>query len=434
MPTLARLSLETPEKVLPPRFRLDPPDRVGRDTKPARLRWQCPWHDDPDAQSNDENKHPDARVLRERREKVGARLTGFKERSERRERYEPDATYPLGWRSPAPEPARLMDSEAEDGRGSFGGPVCMKSSSLPTGPDQFFQDGSHGLGWRSSAPESPGLLRSEKPAPVVRHEGVDMVLDPSVPLRVECVTGAVRTVKEERPWDISVVMQPLTLASLPRNRRTIAPALRPALRFLAMTTLPLSRYGRVLPPARDPNALTLVLDLDETLVHCDKGLGLIRRNVHVRPHARSFLRACATHEVIVFTASTQGYADSVLDQLDPDRTLVHHRLYRDTCSVNEHGGYFKDLNVLGRNLDKVVLVDNSLTSLALQPDNGIPCRTWTEDPEDRELLDLIPIIKELDRQPRVQPTLRAKYRLGEFFDVLRSPLAAPLLCELSDLD
>ena len=47
----------------------------------------------------------------------------------------------------------------------------------------------------------------------------------------------------------------------------------------------------------------------------------------------------------MFTASHRCYADKVLDYLDPDGSLIHHRLYRENC-IFTNGVYVKDLRIL----------------------------------------------------------------------------------------
>lgn len=87
-------------------------------------------------------------------------------------------------------------------------------------------------------------------------------------------------------------------------------------------------------PPKDPAApdVTVVLDLDETLVHCTvepvDGADLvfpvvfhgIAYTVHVRlrPFLQQFLEKLAGHyEVVIFTASQQVYADTLLNLIDP---------------------------------------------------------------------------------------------------------------------
>merc|ERR1712224_43930 len=117
--------------------------------------------------------------------------------------------------------------------------------------------------------------------------------------------------------------------------------------------------------------------------------------VYVRPFARLFLEIAARlFEVVVFTASSRGYADQVLDRLDPEGKCLAARLYREHCT-EVGGAYLKDVRQLGRPLSRVVLVDNSPASLALCPSNGIICKGWTaEVTEDRELLDLLLLLQQ----------------------------------------
>lgn len=63
-------------------------------------------------------------------------------------------------------------------------------------------------------------------------------------------------------------------------------------------------------------------------------------------------------EVVIFTASQSIYAEQLLDILDPDRKLFSQRMYRESCIFSD-GNYTKDLTILGIDLAKVVIIDNS---------------------------------------------------------------------------
>jgi CTD small phosphatase-like protein 2 len=79
----------------------------------------------------------------------------------------------------------------------------------------------------------------------------------------------------------------------------------------------------------------------------------------VRPFVKEVLTAAAKKfEVIVFTASHAGYANLVLDQIDPDHSLIDHRLTRDNCIVVDNI-FIKDLRVLvNRRLSDIIIIDN----------------------------------------------------------------------------
>lgn len=55
----------------------------------------------------------------------------------------------------------------------------------------------------------------------------------------------------------------------------------------------------------------------------------------------------------------------------------------------------KDLSKLGRDLKKVIIVDNVWDNFKFQQKNGIYIKTWEGDPEDTCLNDLQPLLKEL---------------------------------------
>lgn len=181
-------------------------------------------------------------------------------------------------------------------------------------------------------------------------------------------------------------------------------------------------------PKRCNGEKTLVLDLDETLVHCVSGT--LSNAVHltmdtpnsqrvpismfVRPYAQELLKAASLEfEVVVFTASHQFYADKVLDYLDPEGELIHHRLYRHHCTSVE-GFNVKDLRVLGRDLSKVVIVDNCAISFAYQLENGVPILSWYSDIEDRELQKLMIYLKMAQKAEDVRKLNRKTFNLRSF--------------------
>ncbi|MQM01551.1 hypothetical protein Taro_034307, partial [Colocasia esculenta] len=124
---------------------------------------------------------------------------------------------------------------------------------------------------------------------------------------------------------------------------------------------------------RKRKSITLVLDLDETLVHstlehCADAdftfpvfFNMKEHTVYVRrrPYLHVFLeRVAQLFEIVIFTASQSIYAEQLLDILDPGKKLISQRIYRESCIFSE-GSYTKDLTILGVDLAKVVIIDNS---------------------------------------------------------------------------
>jgi len=164
----------------------------------------------------------------------------------------------------------------------------------------------------------------------------------------------------------------------------------------------------------DVGKKTLVLDLDETLVHSSfKPIAQpdyvipvqIENQVHnvyvlKRPGVDEFLKAMGEiYEIVIFTASVGKYADPVLDTLDKYK-VVRHRLFREAC-IHYKGNYVKDLSQLGRNLKHVIILDNSPASYIFHPTNAIPVTSWFNDLEDNELYELIPFLTDLKKVDNV---------------------------------
>jgi Dullard-like phosphatase family protein len=151
-------------------------------------------------------------------------------------------------------------------------------------------------------------------------------------------------------------------------------------------------YLNKLPPEQESTTYTLVLDLDETLVNVPKGTS----NIILRPGLRDFLHSLLPYyELIVFTTGVKEYADQILNFIEIDEKYFSFRLYRQnaTC-VNEN--YYKDLNKLGRDIKKIIIVDDKRISIELQEANGIIIKPFIFNPnnpnEDYILFDLVRIL------------------------------------------
>jgi CTD small phosphatase-like protein 2 len=94
---------------------------------------------------------------------------------------------------------------------------------------------------------------------------------------------------------------------------------------------------------------------------------------------------------------------------------IDHRVFRDSC-VPVDGNYLKDLEVLGRDLSKVIIVDNSPQAYGYQIDNGIPILSWFDNENDEELMKLLPFLKQCLQVNDVRPLIHKKFQMKELID------------------
>jgi len=191
--------------------------------------------------------------------------------------------------------------------------------------------------------------------------------------------------------------------------------------------VPIETGNRILLPPKLDDKPTLVLDLDETLVHCSTmemedchfafPATFHGKQYHIqgkkRPNCDAFLKEVAKHwEVVVFTASTSVYADQVVDILDPKNRMIKSRLFRDSCTCVE-GNYIKDLSCLGRDLKRTVIVDNSPQVFSLQITNGIPIESWYENDQDVELKTLLNILNDLREEEDMRDYIEYEFQVPQ---------------------
>ena len=171
-------------------------------------------------------------------------------------------------------------------------------------------------------------------------------------------------------------------------------------------------------PINTYNKKTLILDLDETLVHSafypfeKKSDIILRINIdgrnhiiHVlkRPNLDLFLKKISElFNIVIFTASIPQYAEPLIDILDPDKK--YKRMYRENC-VKKNGFYLKDLSQIGNYYQDMIIIDNNPISYSINQDNGLPILTWYDDMNDNELMKLIPLLEFLSKVNDVRPII-----------------------------
>jgi len=152
-----------------------------------------------------------------------------------------------------------------------------------------------------------------------------------------------------------------------------------------------------------------LFDLDETLVHCTgdvknqkekyqhkieiklPGKQAVEVGINLRPYWKETMNLIKKkYHIVIYTASHQAYADSVLDFMDPKKKYFKYRLYRNNCSLIDVDGskfYIKDLDIFNEyyDLKDIVIIDNSVLSFAYHLHNGVPIVPYYDEDKDGSL-------------------------------------------------
>jgi len=233
---------------------------------------------------------------------------------------------------------------------------------------------------------SKSLKATEEIAPARRSIRIKLHNEDSLPQRKhrksqsDGAGGANPSMTEVTAATLKSPTSPAAMLSMTKYPRAPAPP-----RPLIPRRQPSYRLAE--PISGRPAQKTLILDLDETLIHSMAKGGRMSTGhmvevklntflspsgvpvqgpqhpilyyVHKRPHCDDFLRrVCKWYNLVIFTASVQEYADPVIDWLEQERKFFSGRLYRQHCTFR-HGAFIKDLSSVEPDLSKVMILDNS---------------------------------------------------------------------------
>nr|XP_023886967.1 mitochondrial import inner membrane translocase subunit TIM50 [Quercus suber] len=142
----------------------------------------------------------------------------------------------------------------------------------------------------------------------------------------------------------------------------------------------------------EQHVFTLVLDLQETLIHYDwtreKGWQTFKR-----PGVDAFLEHLAQfYEIVVYSDEQSMFVDPVVERLDP-KHCIRYRLSR-AATKYQNGKHYRDLSKLNRNPAKILYLSGHALEGCLQHENCVPIKPWKKnDADDTALLDFIPFLE-----------------------------------------
>ena len=163
--------------------------------------------------------------------------------------------------------------------------------------------------------------------------------------------------------------------------------------------------------------LTLILDLDETLIHLrqKKQIVNIKNDINIninnlkekknyllqfRVGLFSFLTLLKPfYEIISFTSASKEYADVIINEIEKKRNFFDYKFYREHCVIYKDT-FVKDISRIGRDIKNIIIVDNNENNFMLNKENGIKiCSYYGDDEEnngnkknDNALLELKKIL------------------------------------------
>ena len=127
---------------------------------------------------------------------------------------------------------------------------------------------------------------------------------------------------------------------------------------------------------------TLVLDLEETLVHINQSGECI-----LRPGLYHFLRDIKPYyELVSFSNESKYSSEPIIDIIEKKKKYFDYNLFREHLDFIGKE-FIKDLSKLGRDIKKVIIVDNISNNFRLNPENGIQIKPFFGDNNDDNILD-----------------------------------------------
>ena len=136
---------------------------------------------------------------------------------------------------------------------------------------------------------------------------------------------------------------------------------------------------------------SLILSLDKTLSYKNNKTN----DIILRNGLFSFLSTIKPFfELILFSIDSKDFSEPIINMIENDKKYFDYKFYKDHCVLYKNN-LIKDVTLIGRDLSKIIIVDNNETCFELNKENGIKISSFYGDNNDNKLFELKNILKEI---------------------------------------
>ena len=137
---------------------------------------------------------------------------------------------------------------------------------------------------------------------------------------------------------------------------------------------------------------TLILDLDKTLSYKNNKTG----EIILRNGLFSFLSTIRPfYEIISFSLESKIFCDSIMNMIEQDKKYFDYKFYKEH-SILYKNNLVKDISLIGRDISKIIIVDDDEVCFKLNKENGIKIASFNgENNNDNKLFELKRILRQI---------------------------------------
>ena len=96
---------------------------------------------------------------------------------------------------------------------------------------------------------------------------------------------------------------------------------------------------------------------------------------------------------MAFSSETKEFSDVILNEIEKNKKFFDFKLYKDHCTLYKNR-FVKDITKLGRDIRKIIVVDDDENNFVLNKENGIKIKSFLgeENNTDTALFELKKIL------------------------------------------